>query len=193
MGRQALPILAFVIAMVAEPVLAQNTRPVRTFSEFVGTWVLDPAASTGRMRMAPPPAQTLTIATTATDITVTRVLDLPPPSRGGDRRMATNNPPPEVYRFDGTLTTQEEYPGSGAVYQQTFSLVADALALTRKRVSIGASDKGAFTAVTDALSVTGDVLTLHRQLTSVTAAGEILTMQEPTNNFRHTYIYRRSR
>ena len=193
MGRQAFLIITLAIAMVAAPVLAQTQRPVRTFPEFVGRWILDPAASTGRMRMAPPPAQTLTIATTATDITVTRVLDLPPPSRGGDRRMATNNPPPEVYRFDGTLTTQEEYPGSGATYQQTFSLVADALALTRKRIGRDAGEKESFTAVTDALSVTGDVLTLHRQLTSVTAAGEILTMQEPTNNFRHTYIYRRSR
>jgi hypothetical protein len=193
MSRQALMILTFAIAVVAAPVLAQNPRPVRTFPEFVGRWILDPAASTGRMRMAPPPAQTLTIATTSTDITVTRVLDLPPPSRGGDRRMATNNPPPEVYRFDGTPTTQEEYPGSVAIHQQTFLLVADALALTRKRITGGAGDSGSFTAVTDALSVTGDVLTLHRQLTSVTAAGAIFTMQEPTNNFRHTYIYRRSR
>jgi hypothetical protein len=191
MGRQAFPILTFAISMVAAPVLAQNERLVRTFPEFVGTWMLDPAASTGRMRMAPPPAQTLTIATTSTDITVTRVLDLPPESRGGGRRMATNNPPPEVYRFDGTPTTQEEYPGSAAIYQQTFSLVADALALTRKRMGRGASEQGSFTAVTDALSVTGDVLTLHRQLTSVNAAGELAVMT--TNHLRHTYIYRRSR
>ena len=45
---------------------------------------------------------------------------------------------------------------------------------------------------TDAYSVNGDVLTVHRQLTSVNGNGEIWVMQEPTNNFRQTYVYRRS-
>ena len=48
-----------------------------------------------------------------------------------------------------------------------------------------------YTAVTDAYAVSGNVLTLHRQLISVTAAGQILVMQNMQNNSRHTYIYRR--
>jgi hypothetical protein len=66
-------------------------------------------------------------------------------------------------------------------------LVADALALTEKLMS----SNGGFTLTTDAYSVTSDVLTVHRQLSSVTSAGHILVMQVPANNFRHTYIYRR--
>ncbi|MNC88641.1 hypothetical protein D3C83_44780 [compost metagenome] len=50
----------------------------------------------------------------------------------------------------------------------------------------------AFTQFTDALAVDGDTLTLHRQLTSMTDAGAILVMQEPANNLRHTFVYRRT-
>jgi hypothetical protein len=46
--------------------------------------------------------------------------------------------------------------------------------------------------VTDAYSVEGDVLTVHRQLTSVNGNGEIHVMKEPTNNLRQTYFYRRA-
>jgi hypothetical protein len=49
----------------------------------------------------------------------------------------------------------------------------------------------AFTLVTDAYAVDGDVLTMHRQLTSVTSAGQILVMQDPANNNRQTFVYRR--
>ena len=55
-----------------------------------------------------------------------------------------------------------------------------------------AADDLAFTMVTDAYSVNGDVLTVHRQLTSVNGTGEIRVMQGPTGNFRQTYLYRRS-
>ena len=37
----------------------------------------------------------------------------------------------------------------------------------------------------------GDVLTVHRQLSRVSADGHIAVMQVPANNFRHAYIYRR--
>ena len=50
---------------------------------------------------------------------------------------------------------------------------------------------GPFTLVTDAYAVDGDVLTVHRQLASVNDAGQIYVMQDPANNVRHTYVYRR--
>jgi hypothetical protein len=187
-------LLASIALGVAAPVLAQNERQVRTFPQFVGTWILDRAASTGRINQAT--AVTLTIAMARTEITVTRVLDLPPeqPGREG-RRLATNNPPAEVYRLNGTPTIRQrgQYELS-----YTFMLVADALALTEKtsnwvrRGDPQMTDRDAFTMVTDAYSVAGDVLMVHRQLTSVNGSGEIWVMQEPTNNLRHTYAYRRA-
>jgi hypothetical protein len=54
------------------------------------------------------------------------------------------------------------------------------------------SERNAFTMVTDAYSVNGDVLTIHRQLTSVNGNGEIRVMQSPTGNSRQTYVYQRS-
>ena len=194
MRRPALLSLTFAISMVAGAALAQNERPVRTFPEFVGTWSLDRPASTGRLM--PSTAVRLTIATTSTEVTVTKVLDLPPEPPGQEgRRLGTNNPPPEVYRLDGTPTIRErgQYELS-----YTFLLVADALALTEKtsnwvrRGDPLMSERNAFTMVTDASSVNGDVLTVHRQLTSVNGTGEIRVMQGPTGNFRQTYLYRRS-
>ena len=83
---------------------------------------------------------------------------------------------------DGTETTVNRYGYS-------FRLVADALALTEKFMS--GNGTGSFTLTTDAYAVTGDVLMVHRQLSSVTPAGHILVMQVPANNFRYTDIYRR--
>ena len=60
------------------------------------------------------------------------------------------------------------------------------LALTTKN-----DRPGSFTLQTEAYGVEGDVLTLHVQLVSVSPEGHVLLMQEPTNNFRHTFIYRR--
>lgn len=192
-GRICLLVVGAALGLAA-PVLGQNERQVRTFPEFVGTWSLDRAASTGRITQGT--AVRLTIATTTTEITVTKVLDLPPerPGREG-KRLATNNPPPEVYRLNGTPTIRErgQYELS-----YTFLLVADALALTEKthnwvrRGDPLMSDRDAFTMVTDAYSVNGDVLMVHRQLTSVNGNGEIWVMQGPTGNFRQTYFYRRS-
>ena len=187
--------LALLILTAASTgVAAQNERPVRTFPEFVGTWALDEAASTGLLRMAPPPPRTLTIATTTTAIIVTHTLQLPPETRGGGFRTATETPPPVVYRFDGTETVREE-----GIYEHrsTFALVADALALTTKtrnwvrRGDPLMTEREAYTAVTDAYSVEGDVLTLHRQLVSVNGSGQIFVMQGPARN-RQTYVYRRA-
>ena len=53
MGRPALVILTVAISMVAAAAQAQNERPVRTFPEFFGTWVLDESASTGALLITP--------------------------------------------------------------------------------------------------------------------------------------------
>jgi hypothetical protein len=172
-------------AMVLLPsvCLAQTDKPLmRTFPEFVGTWVLDEAASTGQLRITPRIPLRMTIETTPETIVVTKRPRLGPT----DRSSAT--PPPEVYRLDGTETRLVD--GNVRLdISHRFTLVADMLALTVKESRTGWNN--GHTAVTDAYSVSGDVLTLHRQLTSVTAAGEIRVMQHPPNNFRHTYIYRR--
>src|SRR4051812_33127063 len=152
---------------------------VRTFPQFAGSWVLDEARSTGPLLMVPRVARTITIATSPTAVTVTKELILSP----------SDTPPPtsvEVYRFDGKPTVREQ---GSLTWSYTFALVADALALTRKDDDSNRS--GAFTMVTDAYSVDGDVLTVYRQLTSVTEEGAILVMQEPRNNSRHTFVYRR--
>ena len=89
--------MASVLACVAVALLPTmawaQAEDVRTFPAFVGTWVLDEAARTGRMRMAPPPAQTLTLATTSTEVTVTRTLNFLPVAgtrgqTGGDEHAA---------------------------------------------------------------------------------------------------------
>jgi hypothetical protein len=50
-----------------------------------------------------------------------------------------------------------------------------------------------FNIVTDAYAVEGDALTARRQLVAVRKGGYIATMQEPSNNHPHTFVYRRSR
>jgi hypothetical protein len=183
--------LTISLAVVALPVLSwsQGNQPSqpRTFPEFVGTWLLDETASTGKLKMPVP--RTLSIATSPEAITVTKVLRLEPelPGREG-RRTLTENPPAEVYRFDGTDTI---VAAPRIEHRYSFRLVADALALTVRDVPT--SGPGNTALVTDAYSVTGDVLTLRRQLSAILMpAGHIATMQEPANRVSHTYVYRRA-
>jgi hypothetical protein len=174
--------LAGVLA-VTVTVGAQTQAP-RMFEQFRGTWLLDELESTGRLNIVPRVPLELTIATTPEAITVTKRLRLGPL----DRTSAT--PPPEVFRLDGTETQlRDAATGVALDITHRFALVADMLALTVKQ-PFGGTAAG-YTQVTDALAVDGDILTLHRQLTSVTGTGTIRTMTEPTNNFRHTYVYRR--
>lgn len=173
-GKRTWLTLCCGIALMAAPALAQDARPVRAFPEFVGTWVLDEAASTGALPSTPRMASRMTITTTPAAITIAKRLRLDP------RDKISDAPPPEVYRFDGAETAINRY-------SYRFTLVADALALTCKLMSTD----GGFTLTTDAYSVSGDLLTVHRQLSSVTPEGQIRVMQVPANNFRHTYIYRR--
>lgn len=172
---------AIVAVLVSAAVAAQDGRPVRTFPQFAGTWVLDEAASTGRLLLAPRIPTSMTIEITPAEIIVTKQ----PRFHELDRNR---NPPPERYQLDGTETPLVDgRTGVSLQISHRFTLVADMLALTVKTFRPG----GGFTLVTDAYAVEGDALTLHRQLSSITAAGEILVMQEPTNNLRHTFVYRR--
>jgi hypothetical protein len=177
---------AGLIAMLAafgSVAAAQTERPVRLFPQFVGTWVLDEAASTGPLLMTPRVPLTLAIATTPTELTVTRRLRLHPNDRIPD------TPPAEVYRLDGSETRATD-ARTGVTFDRTlrFTLVADMLALTVREAP--RNGRRAFTQVTDALEIDGDILRLHRQLTSVTEEGAILVMQVPANNSRHTFVYR---
>src|SRR5687767_6082823 len=142
MGMRTWLTLCCAIALVAAPSFAQDGRPVRTFSEFVGTWVLDEAASTGSVPSTPRIASRMTISTTPAAISVAKRLRLDP------RDKISDTPAPEVYRFDGAET-------SVGRSSYSFRLVADALALTVKLMS----NDGGFTLTTDAYSVSGDVLT----------------------------------
>jgi hypothetical protein len=176
----ALAIAVLVAIALPAVVSAQTENKPRTFPQFAGTWVLDEAASTGRLRLTPRVPRTVTFSMTPETLTLVKRLLLT------DRDNITDAPPPEVYRFDGTATVRTE---GRYEYHLTFLLVADALVLTTKTTNWVL--KSGFTLVTDAYSVAGDVLTLHRQLVSVRPPGQIATMSEPTNNFRHTYSYRR--
>ena len=176
----ALGLVAWSAALAAQG----EPRPVRTFQPFAGSWVLDEAASTGRLATTPRIASSMTIATTPGDITVSKRLRL------GPRDRASATPLPEIYRLDGTETQAvDERTGIGLDRFYRFALVADMLALSIKEPRPGGGR--AFTLVTDAYAVDGDVLTVHRQLTSVTSAGQILVMQDPANNNRQTFVYRR--
>src|SRR5688572_6828760 len=91
-------IVAFAVVGMALTVLpvrgsAQAQRPPRTFPEFVGTWVLDEAASTGRLTMAPPPPRRVTIAITPVDITLTKVLRVTEEVRNSPYWTGTETPP----------------------------------------------------------------------------------------------------
>lgn len=176
------------IAIGALPPLAaaqSQPRPPRTFPQFVGVWTLDEAASTGRLNIVPRIPLTLTIETTPETITVTKRPRLQPADR------ASASPPPEVYRLDGTETpVRDARVGALLDVSYQFALVADMLALTKKEGRYGSAN--GFNLITDAYSVEGDVLTLHRQLVAVSPSRTIVTMAEPTNNFRHTFIYRRT-
>jgi hypothetical protein len=165
------------LAIVAFPVLgwSQRSEPApRTFPEFVGTWILDEQASTGRMSATPGAIVEITI--TPTEITLARTRKLP------EQRSNPPNDSParQTYRMDGTEMTvmdgRQELRGR-------FLLVSDALVFTTM--------DSRFNIVTDAYSVDGDVLTARRQIVAV-RNGYIATMQEPSNNHPHTFVYRRA-
>jgi hypothetical protein len=165
--------IAAVIALIGALVGQAELAPAREFKEFRGTWTRDEAAGRGRIGGLPI-AQTLTIATTATELTLTK--------DGGD----------DVYRLDG----QDTVLGDTV---KRVTLVAGALAVTTRRTR---HQRGyAFTnIITDAYSVNGDVLTVERQLAvsvqaepdraGVQSPGHLVELENPANN-RQTIVYRR--
>ena len=158
-------------------------RIPRTFPQFAGIWVLDELASTGSLTMAPRIPRTLTITATPEVLTLTERLRLRP----GDN---INELQVRAVRFDGTPAVRDR-DSNAYEYQDTFLLVADMLVVSTK--STRRRDSSVFDLATDAFSVDGDVLTLHRQLSHVDPPGHIATMGFVPNNFKHTYIYRRLR
>jgi hypothetical protein len=150
-------------------------RPPRQFPEFVGTWTLDQTAGAGHIAGLPI-ARTLTIAVTPTEISLIK--------DGGAA---------EVYRIDGAESAATDLR-TGAVLDRrySFTLVAGALALTSRRTRT--RDGRAFTnIITDAYAVSGEVLTVERQLSVlVQPPGNLATLEDPNNN-RQTIVYRRSR
>ena len=171
---------ALVAVLSLEVGIAQSPQRVpRTFPQFAGTWVLDEQASTGTLTMAPRSPRTLTITATPEVLTLTERLRLHPKDNIPELQV-------RAVRFDGTPANR-----AGGVYetQDTFLLVADMLVVSTRTSRQG--DKGPFDLATDAFAVTGDVLTMYRQLSHVDPPGTIATMGFQPNNFRHTFIYRR--
>ena len=163
-----------------------DRRPVpRLFPEFEGTWVLDEQASTGRVSATP--GATVTFAMTPTEITLTRTPKLPEQESNPPRG---NRPFVHVFRVDGTETTTETpYPYP----RGRFQLVSDALVFTTLTFPRGND----FDTITDAYTIEGDRLIARRQIVAVrtanpSASGFIVTMQEPTNNRFHQFVYRRA-
>jgi hypothetical protein len=164
-------LLAVLIALPATMWAQVEQRPPREFPEFRGTWILDESAGKGHISGLPV-VRRLVIATTTTEITVTK-----------------DSGAPEVYRVDGGET-----PRAGGAVNALFSyrltLVGDALALTTTRARPNAGET-LTNVITDAYSVSDDVLTIERSLSVVrTPPGVLVTLSDPRNS-RQTLVYRR--
>lgn len=153
-------------ALLALPALASaqdRVRPPMLFPEFVGTWVLDAAASSST-------AEALL------------VIDISP----GAIRAGGNPISLLKYSLDGKEIDM------GAGWTLRFTLVGKALALTR------AHTRGLSTnTVTDAISVSGDVLTVDRQQYVVVkplndAEPAYILTPESGSLLRRTFVYHRA-
>jgi len=151
---------------------ALEPRPPREFPEFRGPWMLDEGAGKGYIAGLPV-ARRLTIATTPTELSLTK-----------------DGAAPESYRFDGSETPSQ----SGEVrslFSYRMTLVGDAIALTTRRVRPNGTET-LTNVITDAYTVSGDVLTIERSLSVVrTPPGVVVTLSDPRNN-RQTLVYRRT-
>jgi hypothetical protein len=150
-----------------------QTRPAREFPEFRGTWVLDERAGAGHITGLPV-VRTIEITTTPTEISLKK-----------------DSGEPEVYRFDGTETKTDRRTGAVLDQGYSFTLVAGTLALTSKRIRRNQSGQTYTNIITDAYSVSDDVLTVERQLSVlIQPPGTLATLEDPNNN-RQTLVYRR--
>jgi hypothetical protein len=153
------------------PLSAQaENRPPRLFPAFAGTWTLDQSGGSGHIAGLPV-ARSLVIATSPTGVSVIKDLQ-----------------PAEEYRWDGKTPARSDGQG---VLHSGIVLVAETLALTTTHTREARGH--AFTnIITDAYRVSGDVLTIERQLSVlVEPPGSLATLEEPANN-RQTLVYRRA-
>ena len=175
--------LGFVAVAV---VAAQDSDRPREFPEFRGTWLLDEQATEGLRAVVSrvgesilydptgmPAARTLVIATTPTDISVTK----------------DGTVPPEVYRLDGS-ESQVRDPRTGAPLEARyrFTLVGDALALT---ASLPGAPGAPTRIMTDAYALREwEVLVVQRTLSYAAEEGHLRTLAGQ-RNYPQTLIYRR--
>lgn len=165
-------VCAILIAIPASAAAQAPDRPPRVFTQFDGTWVLDPSAPNSHIRPNAFVARTINILTTPTQVVVMK-----------------DSAPGDVYRFDNV---QPALPsGAVASFRYSLTLVADMLALTETRSS--SRDGRSFTNIaTEAFAVAGDVLTVERQLSVlVEPPGNLVAFDDP-GNYRQTFVYRRA-
>ena len=180
------PALLIVVALACLPgplALAQDSDRPRAFPELRGTWLLEETSGNG-LRQAVnrvgqqvvydglgfPVARRLVIATTPTEISLTKDGGLP-----------------ERYRFDG-VESQTKDPRTGGLLdgRYRFTLVAGSLALTSSLPSASTTQ-----IVTDLYDLKEwDVLTVQRQLSYLAPAGHLRTLSG-IRNLPQTFAYRR--
>jgi len=167
-------VVVVLLSSVGSRLAAQDQDPVRTpreFPELRGIWMLDEGAGTGHI-VGLPVAHSIAISTTPTEISLVK-----------DASVG------EVYRFDG-IEVAEKDTRTGVTLDRrlSFALVAGMVALTSKRT------RGNFTnIITDAYAVSGDVLTVERQVSVLMQPpGSLMTLSDERNN-RQNLVYRRSK
>ena len=184
--RARLRTLGVLIAIVlADPLhgVGQDSNEPREFPEFRGAWTLDEGATdglrelssrTGRPRLYDAlgfeVARTLVIATTATEVSITK-----------DSALA------EIYRFDGSESqTRDPRTNVPLLPSYRFTLVAGMLALTKKTPGDRATET-----ITDAYRLTGwNMLNVERQLSYVGPQGHLMTLRGARNT-PQVLVYRR--
>jgi len=177
-------LIAVALACLSGPLAsAQDSDRPREFPELRGTWLLDQTGGNG-LRAAVnrvgqqvmfdglgfPVARRLVIATTSTEISLTKDGGLP-----------------EIYRFDGA-ESQTKDPRTGGLLdpRYRFTLVAGSLALTSRLQSASATQ-----IVTDLYDLMEwDVLTVQRQLSYLAPEGHLRTLSG-IRNTPQTILYRR--
>ena len=178
-----MPILAALVWLAGGAAAAQDSDRAREFPEFRGTWVLDEKGTDGLRATTSRTGESLlfdaagmavarriVIATTPTEISLTKDVGLP-----------------ASYRFDGTETQMRDARTGGALAPRyRLTLVADALALTETLPGNGPTR-----VITDAYSLQEwDVLVVVRTLSYVAAEGHLRTLAG-LRNYPQKLVYRR--
>lgn len=178
------PIAVALVFVAWSAAAAQDSDRPREFPEFRATWMLDEKATEGLRALinrvgetilyeptGMTAARTLVIATTPTEISVTK----------------DGAAPPEVYRFDGReWHVRDPRTDAPLDTRYRFTLVGDTLALTATL-----PDQGVARIITDAYSLKEwDVLVVQRTLSYAAEEGHLRTLAGQ-RNYPQTLIYRR--